>query len=101
MRTQSTRPRFTVHCPACGESRAVSQSCSSRARALGESYLCRACDTLRQRTQARTNRDRSRTIRPARWATDAQPGSPEKIRVMAARVAAGEAVFHPDDARLS
>lgn len=29
--------------------------------------------------------------------TDARPGSPEKIAVLAARAEAGESLFHPDD----
>jgi hypothetical protein len=36
--------------------------------------------------------------RPAATPTHARPGSPEKIAVLEARAAAGEALFHPDDA---
>lgn len=32
--------------------------------------------------------------------TDALPGSPEKVRVLIARAAAGQALFHPQDRRL-
>ncbi|GIW81518.1 MAG: hypothetical protein KatS3mg105_3325 [Gemmatales bacterium] len=35
--------------------------------------------------------------RPPAQPTDAEPGSEEKIAVMAARAARGEALFHPDD----
>ena len=35
-----------------------------------------------------------------RVATNARPGSPEKIRVLAARFAAGRDLHHPDDASL-
>jgi hypothetical protein len=35
-----------------------------------------------------------------RVATNARPGSPEKIRVLAARFSAGRELHHPDDASL-
>jgi hypothetical protein len=35
-----------------------------------------------------------------RVATNARPGSPEKIRVLSARFAAGRELHHPDDASL-
>ena len=38
--------------------------------------------------------------RPAAWPTRARPGSNEKLRVMAVRVARGEEVFCPQDVRL-
>ena len=31
------------------------------------------------------------------WATDAQPGTPEKMSVMLRRAETGYAIFHPDD----
>src|SRR5437763_2693278 len=41
----------------------------------------------------------SRAVPPAPpWPTDALPGTPEKVAVMAARAASGFAVLHPGDA---
>jgi hypothetical protein len=39
-------------------------------------------------------------ILPAAEPTDALPGTKAKVRVMAARALAGQAIFHPQDARL-
>ena len=37
------------------------------------------------------------TIRPARFATDYPPGSPQKLAIITERVARGQSPFHPDD----
>ncbi|GIW79240.1 MAG: hypothetical protein KatS3mg105_1047 [Gemmatales bacterium] len=48
----------------------------------------------RRQIEARAGYPEPRTpVQP----TDAEPGSEEKIAVMAARAARGEAIFHPDD----
>ena len=45
------------------------------------------------------NRDYGdRRIVPCQTPTDAMPGSPVKVQIMAARNERGETIFHPDDA---
>jgi hypothetical protein len=60
--------------------------------------LCRPCYLQKSiRRQYKTSTYREKRKRLPDHPTDAVPGSPEKIRVMADRVAAGRQIFHPAD----
>ena len=81
-------------CPHCG-----------RARCEYRRGLCHSCwndPVIRSAYPSRTSRrtgvaDKNGRVPPAAGPTDAMPGSEDKLAVLAARAAAGCALFHPDD----
>lgn len=103
------RPKIKVKCPGCGIHRVVTVSAlrCSRRRTGDPNYIprCKSCACSAGRTKISVKVKQSYSydalhanIGVAPSPTTAAPGTPEKLAVMAARYAAGQALFHPDDA---
>lgn len=100
--------RVIVQCPYCERYRSVSpvSIIKSPERYQNKQGICAKCSNrlrlegrgaLIRQGQAQVKAHAQR-IRPAEEATNALPGSAEKIRVLAYRYETNQELYHPDDA---